>query len=109
MQVVVVVDQRHDDVLRPLELEPRAHEDLHGARLDEPVHEDRALRGGLDGVDTARRLRREWPVPILFISAYADPATRERALAAAPGAMLLGKPVSATALEKAVVTLTARG
>ena len=39
MQVVVVVDQRDDDVLRALEVQLRADEDLDRARLDEPVDE----------------------------------------------------------------------
>ena len=39
VQVVVVVDQRHDDVLRALEVQVRADEDLHRAGGDEAVHE----------------------------------------------------------------------
>ena len=39
VQVVVVVDQRHDDVPRALEVQPRADEDLHRAGRDEAVDE----------------------------------------------------------------------
>ena len=39
VQVVVVVDQRHDDVPRALEVQVRADEDLDRAGRDEPVDE----------------------------------------------------------------------
>ena len=51
------------------------------------------LGPGIDGIETARRLRAEHPVPILFISAYADDATKARIEEAVPGALLLRKPV----------------
>ncbi|MFC7498601.1 response regulator [Enterovirga sp. GCM10030262] len=64
------------------------------------------LGGGIDGIETARRLRHGSSVAILFISAYADRETRDRALDAVPGAMLLGKPVPTVALAKAIVAAT---
>jgi DNA-binding NarL/FixJ family response regulator len=60
------------------------------------------LGGGMDGVETARRLRASGDVRILFISAYADPATRARVAAEVPGALLLRKPVSAARLAQAL-------
>ena len=39
VQVVVVVDQRHDDLARALEVQARADEHLHGAGGHEPVDE----------------------------------------------------------------------
>jgi two-component system, response regulator PdtaR len=66
------------------------------------VFMDINLGSGMDGIETARRLRNGSRVPILFISAYADPATRTRVQEAVPDAMLLGKPVSGSALARAI-------
>ena len=63
---------------------------------------DLNLGGGMDGVETARRLREADNVRIIFISAYADPATRARVTAEVPGALLLRKPVSAARLAQAL-------
>jgi len=57
---------------------------------------------GLDGVETARRLLDGQAYRILFISAYADPATRARVGDAIPGAPLLRKPLSADRLAEAL-------
>ncbi len=40
---------------------------------------DIRLKGVLDGIDAAQAVRQHSPVPIIFLSAYADPATLERA------------------------------
>lgn len=57
---------------------------------------------GLDGVETARQLRESHDFPIIFISAYADPATRARVEEQVPGAPLLRKPVSPALLADAL-------
>ena len=50
-----MVDQRHDDVLRALEVQVRADEDLHGAGRDEAVDEVlRELAVDLLGLHRAR-------------------------------------------------------
>lgn len=71
-------------------------EDALAALRDEPVDlvcMDINLGAGIDGIETAQRLRQMQPVSILFISAYSDPAVRSRINEAVPGALLLGKPV----------------
>lgn len=60
------------------------------------------LGGGIDGVETARRLRQAHAMTVLFISAYADDATRDRVREAIPDARLLGKPVQTLILKQAI-------
>ncbi len=60
------------------------------------------LGGGIDGVETARRLREAQDLRIIFISAYADPETHRKISLAVPGAPLLRKPVSAALLAAAL-------
>lgn len=60
------------------------------------------LGSGIDGIETARRLRAEHPVTILFVSAYADDATQARIAETVPGAQLLRKPVPAGLLEQTI-------
>lgn len=60
------------------------------------------LGGGIDGVETARRLRKAQDLRIIFISAYADPETHRRIGIAVPGAPLLRKPVSTVLLAAAL-------
>lgn len=60
------------------------------------------LTTGMDGVETARRLRMEQIDRIIFISAYADPATEARIMKQVPGARLLRKPVASGLLEQAI-------
>lgn len=57
------------------------------------------LGGGMDGVDTARRIRAAYNIPIIFISAYADAAMQARIGKDVPGARFLRKPVQAADLE----------
>lgn len=75
--------------------------------LREPVDlvlMDINLGDGMDGVETARRIRAAWGIPIIFISAYADASTRERISTVVPGALLLSKPLQAADLEAALVS-----
>jgi DNA-binding NarL/FixJ family response regulator len=60
------------------------------------------LGKGIDGIETASQLRAKQAPKIIFITAYADPTTAKRALEAAPGAIMLGKPVSAATLQDAI-------
>ena len=47
------------------------------------------IPGAMDGVDTAALIQREFDVPIIYISAFTDDATLERARRTAPFAYLL--------------------
>lgn len=66
------------------------------------------LGGGMDGVDTARRIKAAYRIAIIFISAYADPAMRERVAKAVPGAQLLKKPVQVADLVAAIAAQSGR-
>lgn len=61
---------------------------------------DISLRGPMDGIEAATRIRSEFDIPVIFLTAYADGATLQRAKAAEPFAYLL-KP-----FEEAVLTTT---
>jgi CheY-like chemotaxis protein len=54
---------------------------------------DIGLHGHLDGIEAARRVRAERDVPLVFITAYGDDATRMRALEVPASAYLL-KPIA---------------
>jgi CheY-like chemotaxis protein len=59
------------------------------------------LKGDMDGIEAARRIRELCPVPVIFITAYSDPATLGRIREVAPGSPVLAKPVSAGVLKAA--------
>ena len=54
---------------------------------------DIGLHGDLDGIEAARRVRAEHDVPLVFITAYGDDATRIRAMEVPASAYLL-KPIA---------------
>jgi CheY-like chemotaxis protein len=60
------------------------------------------LGRGMDGVDTARRIKAAHSIPVIFISAYADPETQGRIADRIPGSVLLSKPVQPAILEAAM-------
>ena len=62
---------------------------------------DIRLQGPWDGIETARRLLAERPVPLVYLTALADRATLARALLTAPAAYL-AKPVSVAGLRAAI-------
>ncbi len=66
---------------------------------------DIMLEGPLDGVETARRIQREYGVPVIYASAYTDEQTQRRAIATKPGAFLV-KPVDSRSLSKAIQALS---
>jgi diguanylate cyclase (GGDEF)-like protein/PAS domain S-box-containing protein len=45
---------------------------------------DIVIKGELDGIDTAERIRRRFQVPVIFATAYSDPETVARAARTAP-------------------------
>lgn len=65
------------------------------------------LGEGMDGVATAAELRRTVGIPIIFCTAYSDPQTKERALAAVPDAAFVTKPLFQQDLERAIEVATA--
>ncbi len=62
---------------------------------------DIRLRGDVDGITTAERIRAEMDVPVIFLTAYADDATLARARATGPFGYVL-KPVEDRALLAAI-------
>ena len=42
------------------------------------------LKGDMDGIDAAVKIKEKYDVPIVFLSAYTDPSTMNRAKTAAP-------------------------
>ena len=50
------------------------------------------LKGNMDGVQTAERLRRHFDIPVIYISAYADKETLKRAKLTGPFGYVL-KPI----------------
>jgi CheY-like chemotaxis protein len=85
-------------------LTARGEEALEAARslLPDLVLMDINLGGEIDGVETARRIREVEHIPIVFITAYSDSGTAERARRAVPSAIILHKPVTAQALRRAI-------
>ena len=60
------------------------------------------LKGEIDGVEAARRIRETFDAPIIFITAYSDPKTLGRIENTVPGATVLAKPVAAGRLGTAI-------
>lgn len=60
------------------------------------------LKGDLDGVETASRIRETSDATIVFVTAYSDAVTLKRIEAAVPGAPVLAKPVSSARLRAAI-------
>jgi CheY-like chemotaxis protein len=45
---------------------------------------DISLKGGSDGIETARQIKADFNIPVIFVSAYIDQATISRAKAIGP-------------------------
>jgi CheY-like chemotaxis protein len=61
------------------------------------------LAGLLDGIETATRLRSELSIPVIYVSSYADEATRTRANSTQPVG-LLTKPYTEEQLKELLQT-----
>ena len=72
------------------------------ARAPDLVLMDVGLRGKLDGVETAKRIRADHPCPIVFMTGASDPDTNAR-MKQVSGSAVLGKP-----LTDAIFRLTVR-
>src|SRR4051794_27643473 len=45
---------------------------------------DIMLKGDIDGIETAQRVRQQFGVPVVYLTAFGDPTTLQRATATAP-------------------------
>ena len=72
------------------------------ARAPDLVLMDVGLRGELDGIETAKRIRADCACPIVFMTGAGDPETNAR-MKQIPGSAVLGKP-----LADAIFRLTVR-
>lgn len=73
------------------------------ARTEQPdlILMDVSLRGETDGIAAAAAIRAERPVPIIFLTAYADLATTGRASSVNPAGYLL-KPFEEEELQRVI-------
>jgi CheY-like chemotaxis protein len=62
---------------------------------------DIVLKGKMDGVETAARLQAQRDVPIVYLTAYADDTTLQRAMATAPYGYVM-KPIVDKQLQTAI-------
>jgi CheY-like chemotaxis protein len=62
---------------------------------------DIRLDGPMDGIEAAQRIRRRFPIPVVFLTAHADRATLERAKQAEPFGYIV-KPVAPAALHTSI-------
>ncbi len=69
---------------------------------------DVRIEGEEDGIDLAHRIRAKWDIPVVFLTAYADPVTLERARSAAPLGYIV-KPFDQRDIEVTVQTALGRG
>lgn len=63
------------------------------------------LKGDIDGVEAAHRIRQTSDAPIIFITAYSDATTLARIEQKLPGAIVLSKPVAPARLQKAIASV----
>lgn len=75
------------------------------ATIDEPdlILMDLQLRGALDGIETATRIRTHCNIPIIYLTAYSDAESLERAKATEPYGFL-SKPVHEDTLRTTIET-----
>ena len=71
------------------------------------VFMDILMDGQMDGIEAAGIVRSRFGTPVIFTTAYDDPATRKRAAALGPMAFLT-KPVSSRMLSRALEGITHR-
>lgn len=62
---------------------------------------DITLQGPMDGIQAAEQIRRQFQIPIIYVTAHADAATRERAQQTNPAAYLV-KPYEDHELRQAL-------
>ena len=67
---------------------------------------DIKLKNGSDGIEVARKLKEQFSIPIIFITAYSDNRVRERAMKLQPVGFLL-KPINRVEFETIIKTVMA--
>jgi len=77
------------------------------AQVPDIILMDIHLRGGMDGIEAARRIREQRDIPMLFLTAHCDAATVERAKTTSPYGYLI-KPFEARELEIALEVAAVR-
>jgi CheY-like chemotaxis protein len=60
------------------------------------------LGSGIDGIETARRIRELADIPVIFVTAYTNEGAIKRIKAAVGDAPIISKPISADKLQSAV-------
>ena len=66
---------------------------------------DVGLSGKIDGIETARRVRTQYNIPIIFLSSYADESRRARAEKISPDGYLVKPVVEKQLMEMIGTTL----
>ena len=66
--------------------------DIASAPLPDLILMDIALAGSLDGIETARQIRRRFPIPVVFLTAYSNQNRIDEAMEVSPFGYLT-KPV----------------
>jgi DNA-binding response OmpR family regulator len=69
---------------------------------------DVRLAGRVDGIEAARRIREQRNIPIVFVTAHGDAATRAHIERVVPGAPVLSKPITGERLRDAIAAATGR-
>ena len=76
-----------------------------GAKQPDVVIMDINLKGKMDGIEAAKRIRERFGIPVIYLTAYDDEETRQRASATDPVAYLVkifGDVDLQSAIEKAL-------
>jgi PAS domain S-box-containing protein len=87
--VVAIVDNGPDAILKAEETRP----DL--------ILMDIKLKGKMDGIEAAKEILKRFNIPVIFLTAYADESTIERATLSEPMAFLL-KPIKKNELKTTI-------
>jgi len=75
--------------------------DFEKSSLPDLILMDIALAGRLDGIQTARRIRERYPIPIIFLTAYSSQSRIDEAKEVSPFGYLM-KPVMEDELFSAI-------
>ena len=78
-----------------------AEDAIEQARNAEVVLMDIRLEGPVDGIEAASKIRERYRLPVLFLTAQADPSTLERAKLAAPFGYMV-KPLAHASLQPSI-------